>query len=68
MPIEEHSSEAALRNLKSTCSMWPVRGNGNRKGLVPLPEVKPRFRIEDRVGGLNPTQTALPKSRNCAEP
>jgi hypothetical protein len=47
MPIEEHSSEAALRNLKSTCSMWPVRGKGNRKGLVPLPEVKPRFRIED---------------------
>ncbi len=47
MPLQEFSSDEALKNLKSTFAVWPQRGKNNRKGIVPLPMVRPRFQIGD---------------------
>ncbi len=46
MSLQEFSSQAALSNLKSRSAIWPQRGLKNRKGLLPLAEVKPRFRFQ----------------------
>jgi hypothetical protein len=47
MPLEEFSSETAIHNLRSRSAIWPSRGKNNRKGLLPLPEIKPRFQFKD---------------------
>jgi hypothetical protein len=47
MPLKELPAELALQNLRSRSAIWPSRGKGNRKGLVPLAEIKPSFQFGD---------------------
>lgn len=46
MPLQELSSESALKNLRTRSAIWPQRGKGNRKGILPLPEIRRKFEFQ----------------------